>query len=230
MIVRVDRLDLVDTFVTFFALLGPEEALLTFARVTRAMGRRATHKTAIFVALAAASVGVVSAMVAPWLISYFRIGTPALKLAAGILYFVYALGLVIGVRLDSLGTSAAHNPGEPNREESIETLTVISAFREMLLPFVVNPLAVAAVLEWAQSVHGWGGRLTVAGTYTVVAALDLACLSIFTPLFRRTYAIAFELLSRLSGLLFAAVGVEVFLQGLTTLGVLRGHGGPVTPP
>jgi hypothetical protein len=29
MIVRVDRLDLVDTFVTFFALLGPEEMVLS---------------------------------------------------------------------------------------------------------------------------------------------------------------------------------------------------------
>lgn len=230
MIMRVDRLDLVDTFVTFFALLGPEEALLTFARVTRAMGQRAVHMTAIFVALAAAGIGVGAAMIAPWLTSYFRIGTPALKLAAGFVYFIYAVGLVVGVRLDSLGTSAARNPGEPNREESIETLTVISAFREMLLPFVVNPLAVAAVLEWAQNAHGWGGRLAVAGTFAVVAALDLACLSIFTPLFRRAYAIAFELLSRLSGLLFAAVGVEVFLQGLAALGVLRGHGGPLTPP
>jgi multiple antibiotic resistance protein len=70
----------------------------------------------------------------------------------------------------------------------------------------------------------------VAGTYAIVAALDLACLLLFTPLFRRTYAIAFELLSRLVGLLFAAVGVEVFLQGLATLGVLRGHGGSLTPP
>jgi multiple antibiotic resistance protein len=229
MIVRVDRLDLVDTFVTFFALLGPEEMVLSFARATRAMDRRTAHLTAIFVALAAAGVGVVSAVLAPWVIAYFRIGTSALKLAAGLVYFVYAVGLVVGVRLDSLGTSEAHDADGHDREESIATLTVINGFREMLLPFVVNPLAVAAVLEWSQSMHGWGGRLTVAGTYAVVATLDLVCLFMFTPLFRRTFAIVFELLSRLVGLLFAAVGVEVFLQGLATLGALRGHGGSLTP-
>jgi len=39
MIMRVDRLDLVDTFVTFFALLGPEEAQgLTTLGVLRGHG------------------------------------------------------------------------------------------------------------------------------------------------------------------------------------------------
>jgi len=229
MIVRVKSLGLADTFVTFFALLGPEEMVLSFARATRAMDRRTAHLTAVFVALAAAGVGAVIALIAPWVVIYFRIGTSALKLAAGIVYFVYAVGLVVGVRLDSLGTSEAHN-ADDHDQESITKLTVINGFREMLLPFVVNPLAVASVLEWSQSADGWHSRLTVAGTYAVVAALDLACLLMFTPLFRRTLAIAFELLSRLVGLLFAAVGVEVFLQGLATLGALRGHGGSLTPP
>jgi multiple antibiotic resistance protein len=220
MIVHVDRLDLVDTFVTFLALLGPEEMVLSFTRATRAMDRRTAHMTAVFVALAAAGVGVVTALIAPWVAVYFRIGTSALKLAAGIVYFVYAVGLVVGVRLDSLGTSEAHD-ADGHNEESITTLTVMNGIREMLLPFVVNPLAVAAVLEWSQSADGWHTRLTVAATYAVVAVVDLACLLIFTPLFRRTFAIAFELLSRLVGLLFAAVGVEVFLQGLATLGALR---------
>jgi multiple antibiotic resistance protein len=230
MIVRVGSLSLINTFVTFFALLGPEEMILSFARATRAMDRHTAHITAVFVALVAAGVGVVFAVAAPWLIAYFRIDTPALKLAAGIVYFVYAVGLVVGVRLDSLGTSEAHNAEGHNREESLAKLTAINGFREMLLPFVVNPLAVASVLEWAQSANGWDGRLSVAGTYAVVAALDLACLLIFTPLFRRALAIAFELLSRLVGLLFATVGVEVFLQGLATLGTLRSHGGSLTPP
>jgi multiple antibiotic resistance protein len=47
---------------------------------------------------------------------------------------------------------------------------------------------------------------------------------VFTPVLRRMHESILEVLSRLLGILLVAVGVGVFLDGLTTLGVLHGHG------
>jgi small neutral amino acid transporter SnatA (MarC family) len=225
MIMRVHSINLIDAFVTFLALVGPQKVVLFFARVARTLDPRFVHIAALLSALAAAAVGVLCAVAAPWLMSFFHISTPSLQLAAGLVFFVYAVGLVIGMHFDTTPVLDSHDADDDDRGESDAPHPVRSGFREMLLPFVVSPLGVAAVLEEAQNAHGWGGRLVVAGAYAAVAALNLVCLWVLTPLFWRTHAIAFEVLSRLLGVLLAAVGVEVFLQGLTALGALRGHSG-----
>jgi multiple antibiotic resistance protein len=52
----------------------------------------------------------------------------------------------------------------------------------------------------------------------------MLCTWAFAPLLRRMHDSVLEVLSRLLGTLLAAVGVGVFLDGLTDLGVvLHGH-------
>jgi multiple antibiotic resistance protein len=54
--------------------------------------------------------------------------------------------------------------------------------------------------------------------------VDLVFTWVFTPLLRRMHESVLEVLSRLLGVLLVAVGVGVFLDGLTVLGALPGHG------
>ncbi len=98
-----------------------------------------------------------------------------------------------------------------------------SGFRAMLLPFVVSPLAVAAALQDSMVAGDWEGRWTVALAFAIVAVIDAACAIVFAPLLRRTHETVLEVLSRLLGILLAAVGVQLFLDGLITLGVLGKH-------
>lgn len=53
--------------------------------------------------------------------------------------------------------------------------------------------------------------------------VDLLCAGVFAPWLRHAPGTVLEVLSRLLGMLLAAVGVQVFLTGLTLLGVLPGH-------
>jgi multiple antibiotic resistance protein len=223
MIMRMDSLNLADAFVTFLALLGPQKVLLSFAQMARTIKPRAVHRMALACALVAACVGVACALAAPWLTSFFHIGTDSLELASGLVFFVYAVGLVLGVHLDVPAAGGADGHDDADREEFDPLHPVGSGFRAMLLPFVVSPLGVAAALEESLNAHGWGGRWTIAGAYAAVAILNLVCIWVFAPLLRRARAITLEVLSRLLGVLLAAVGVEVFLQGLAALGVLHRH-------
>ncbi len=93
----------------------------------------------------------------------------------------------------------------------------------MLLPFVVSPLAVAADLEESLSATHWSARWTVAGAFALVAAFDALCAVAFAPLLLRIHESVLEVLSRLLGILLAAVGVGLFLDGLWALGVLDRH-------
>jgi multiple antibiotic resistance protein len=218
-------LNLADTFVTFLALLGPQKVLLSFARVARTLDVRSLRIVAVATAASAAVVGVVCALTAPWLATFFHIGPPELALASGLVFFIYAVGLVLGIHFDhtdfepagaaehgdSAGADDTPDPAHPLR----------TGFRAMLLPFVVSPLAVAADLEESLSASHWGARWTVAGAFALVAALDALCAVIFAPLLLRMHESLLEVLSRLLGILLAAVGVALFLDGLRALGVLN---------
>jgi len=242
-------LNLADTFVTFLALLGPQKVLLSFARVARVLDVRSLRIVAVATALSAAVLGVVLALTAPWLATFFHIGPAELALASGLVFFIYAVGLVLGIHFDhadaelepaasrttadaelrpaasrtaASGDEAAHGRLAGAADDLSHPLR--TGFRAMLLPFVVSPLAVAADLEGSLTATHWGARWTVAGAFALVAVLDAVCAVIFAPLLPRIHESVLEVLSRLLGILLAAVGVGLFLDGLWALRVLdTGH-------
>jgi hypothetical protein len=72
--------------------------------------------------------------------------------------------------------------------------------------------------------RSWSARINVAGAYLAVVAINLVTALIFGPLIRRAHPTSLEVLSRLLGILLSAVGVDLFLQGLSALGVHLGSG------
>ena len=219
----MDSLNLADTFVTFFALFGPQKVLLSFGRLSRTLDDHSVRTVAAATAVSAAIIGAICALTAPWVTTFFHIGVPELDLAAGMLFVIYAVGMVLGIHFDGerTGKAAAHAAGDD--EDADPTHPLSSGFRALLLPFVVSPIAIAADLEESISAGGWGGRWTVAGAFALVAIVDMLCTWAFAPLLRRMHDSVLEVLSRLLGTLLVAVGVGVFLDGLVALGVVL-HG------
>jgi len=218
-------LNLADTFITFLALLGPQKVLLSFARLARSLDVRALRLVAIATAFTAAVIGTLCALTAPWIATFFHIGPGALALASGVVFFVYAVGLVLGIHFDPAEAPAKALPddGGHGPDQAAPSRPLRSGFRAMLLPFVVSPLAVAADLEVSLSASGWRARWVIAGAFALVAVVDAVCAVVFAPLLRRTHESILEVLSRLLGILLAAVGVQLFLDGLGLLGVHVGH-------
>jgi multiple antibiotic resistance protein len=217
MIAVMNSRNLADTFVTLLAIVGPQKVLIDFARIARTHDVRTVRIVAVASGGAAAAVGLVCALTAPWIASFFHITTPDLELAAGIVFFVYAIGLVLGIHFGR-GNGHADADGDPE-DDALHPL--YSGFRAMLLPFVVSPLAVAAVLQASISSPSWGSRWTVAGAFVLVVLVDVGCTWVFARLLRRMHDTVLEVLSRLLGTLLAAVGMQLFLQGLVDLGVLH---------
>jgi multiple antibiotic resistance protein len=213
---RVDPLNLADAFVTFFAVLGPQKVLLSVAQMARTRDLRAMRLVQAYASIVAACVGVTCTLAAPGIASFFHITTASVALASGVVFFVYAIGMVFGVHF---GEGAAQDEDTADARHP-----VASGFRELLLPFIVSPLGVAAALEASLTVSTWGARVTVAAAYTAVVAVNLVAALIFGPLIRRAHPTSLEVLSRLLGILLTAVGVDLFLQGLSALGVHIGGG------
>lgn len=207
---------------TFLAVLGPQKVLLSFARIAHVLDTRSLRLVVAVTAVAAACVEAVCALTGPWLATFFHISAPALELAAGVVFFIYAVGLVLGVHFDPAEMLHVGDPDEDTDADPMHPF--ITGFRAMLLPFVVSPLGVAAALQDSLAASGWATRWAVAGAFAIVALVDGVCAILFASVLKQTHEIVLEVLSRLLGVLLAAVGVQLFLDGLNTLGVLHnGH-------
>jgi multiple antibiotic resistance protein len=214
--------------VTFLALLGPQKVLLAFGRIAKTLDPRSLRVVIVTTAAATICVGVVCDLTAPWLATFFHISDAGVQLAGGLIFFVYALCMVLGIHFDATepGGGSARSGGSAGSggsggAEADPAHPVTSGFRAMLLPFVVSPLAVAAALEISLSADDWSGRWLVAGAFTLVAIIDAGCALLFAPMLGRAHEVLLDALSRLLSVLLAAVGVELFLGGLTTLGLLN---------
>ncbi|MFD6435042.1 MarC family protein [Streptomyces venezuelae] len=193
-------------FITFFSVVGPPKVLLAFAGLAQTHPTAELRRIALISSAAAVLVGLVTGIAAPWLLDLFHISTPALQLAGGVIFFIYAVGLVLGIHL---GTDAS-GPDTPD---------LVSGVRQLLMPYVVSPLAMTAVLIEGAARDSWTWRSTVVGAYVTVIIVDLLCVVVLARVLSRTHHATIELLGRLLGLLLAAVGVDLVLDGLASLGV-----------
>jgi multiple antibiotic resistance protein len=226
-IVAMSSLNFADMVVTFLALLGPQKVLLAFGRVARTLDRHSLHVVIVTTTAAAICIGLICDLTAPWLATFFHLSDAGVLLAGGLVFFVDALCMVLGIHFDVAepggGSSDSGGSGDSGGAEADPTHPLTSGFRAMLLPFVVSPLAVAAALEISLSSDDWSGRWLVAGAFTLVAIIDAGCALLFAPLLGRAHEVVLDALSRLLSVLLAAVGVELFLGGLTTLGLLNSN-------
>ena len=219
-------LNLADVLALFLSVIGPQKVLLSFARVAQTLDAPSVRLVAVIGAAASAGIGFACALSAPWLATFFHISTAALELAAGVAFFVYALALVFGIHIDL--ADPAHEPsssGAGSRAggavaEADPEHPVSSGVRTLLLPWVVSPLAVAAVLEESLLARSWVDRWEVAAAFALIAILNAVTGIVFGPLLGRTHDNVLEVFSRLLGILLAAVGAQLFLVGLATLGVI----------
>jgi multiple antibiotic resistance protein len=222
----MSSLNFADMVVTFLALLGPQKVLLAFGRVARTLDPHSLRVVIVATAAAATCIGVICDLTAPWLATFFHLSDASVQLAGGLVFFVYALCMVLGIHFDIDFAKPGYGPGSGNGgsggAEANTTHPISSGFRAMLLPFVVSPLAVAAALEISLSAPDWRGRWLVAGAFALVAIIDAGCALLFAPMLGRAHEVVLDALSRLLSVLLAAVGVQLFLGGLTTLGLLNG--------
>ncbi|MFD8598885.1 MarC family protein [Kitasatospora sp. NPDC059646] len=194
-------------FVTFFAVVGPPKVLLAFARLSQTRTLAELRRLTLVSSLVAALVGLALAYTADFTAALFHISDQSLQIAGGVIFFIYAVALVLGVHLGG-GSSEGHlaNP-------------LADGIRELLLPYVASPLAITALLVESLTRDSLEWHSTVAAMYIAVIAVDCVCVLLLAPLLRASRRTSLEVVSRLLGLLLAAVGVEMFLYGLESLGV-----------
>jgi multiple antibiotic resistance protein len=197
---------LISALVTLVVVVDPIGLVPAFIAITHGLPERSKRSVAWRAALIAAVVLAGSALIGDWLLRTLSIGLPAFRIAGGLLLFSIASEMVFGVRVTRQSQEA---------EEAIdEHVRNIAAF-PLAVPLMAGPGAITATVLLAGRAGGEPIHLAI--LLGAIAAVLASCFAVFTLASRIARLMGTTgniVLSRLLGVLLAALAVQFVIDGV----------------
>ena len=197
---------LVSALVTLLVVVDPVGLAPTFLAVTEGLPPSARLQTAARACVIAAAVLAGTALIGDWLLRELAITLPAFRIAGGLMLFAVASEMTFGVRIQRQSKLA---------EEAIEEHVRHVAAFPLAIPLMAGPGAITATLLLAGQTRG--NPLLLAGLLAMSMIVIAACLGAFLIAGRieRLLGITGNIvLSRLQGVLLAALAVQFVIDGV----------------
>ena len=199
----------ISALLTLFVVVDPVGLTPTFLAITHGLPRAARRSVALRASLIAGAVLVGTALIGDWLFRMLGISLAAFRIAGGLLLFSIAFEMLFGVRMRREGEAA-----EQALEEHVRN---VAAF-PLAIPLLAGPGAITATVLLAGRADGNLIRLGV--LLAVVALVAVACFVafIFAGQISRLLGMTGNIvLSRLLGVLLAALAVQFVVDGIRAL-------------
>lgn len=198
---------------TFFATIGPADLVLIFAALTEKNTAIERRTMALRGTLIATGILLFFAVFGAALLSLFGITLPALRIAGGVLLLLISIDMVFARHSGGTGTT-------PEEESEARTRPDISVF-PLATPMIAGPGAISAVilLATAQGAFTVGWLVVVAAMLLILVLCYLSML-VAIPIQRLLGITGLAVVSRVVGVLLAALSVQFLIDGLKASGLL----------
>jgi multiple antibiotic resistance protein len=203
---------LVSALVTLVVVVDPVGLTPTFLAVTQGLPAAARRQIALRACLIAGAILAGTALIGDWVLDKLGITLPAFRIAGGLLLFAVASEMAFGARIERQSKEA---------EDAIEEHVAHVAAFPLAIPLMAGPGAITATLLLSGQAHGQ--PLLLAGLLGVVVVVVAICYGVFLVAERIERLLGVTgsvVLSRLLGVLLAALAVQFVIDGVRT--VLKG--------
>jgi len=197
------------TFVTLFVVIDPVGLTPVFVALTRGIDQPTRNRIALHAALIAVGVLGLFGVAGERMLQLIGIGLPAFRIAGGILLFLIAIEILFERRSQRREKSAEEAPGHDPTVFPLAT------------PLIAGPGALASMIL-IMGQHS-GAPATQAAVLAVMASVVLTAYMLFrlSGLVERVLGpVGINVVSRLLGMLLAALAVQFVLDGLGDVGLL----------
>jgi multiple antibiotic resistance protein len=197
---------LISALVTLLVVVDPIGLVPSYLAVTHGLPKRARRSVALRAAVIAACILAGSALIGDWLLRTLSIGLPAFRIAGGLLLFSIASEMVFGVRIERQSRQA---------EEAIEEQVRNVAAFPLAIPLMAGPGAITATVLLAGRSESDPVRLGI--LLAIIAFVAALCAAVFlscTHIGRLLGVTGNIVLSRLLGVLLAALAVQYVVDGV----------------
>jgi multiple antibiotic resistance protein len=200
---------LISALVTLTVVVDPIGLAPTFLAITHGMPPKSRRQVAIRACLIAAGILAGTALIGDWLLAALGITLPAFRIAGGLLLFSIASEMVFGLRIQRQSQAA-----EQALEEQVRN---VAAF-PLAIPLMAGPGAITATVLLAAQAAGRPEMLGILfGVIVLVIAICLVVFLAATRIARFLGITGNVVLSRLLGVLLAALAVQFVVDGVRAL-------------
>ncbi|AEI94314.1 MULTISPECIES: MarC family protein [Roseobacter] len=208
----VDTAFLITAFVTMFVVIDPIGLAPLFVALTHGMSDQARRRIALRATIIAVVILLAFAAFGEALLNFIGISMPAFRVAGGVLLFLTAL--------DMLFERRTKRREDRSEEDDSDDPSVFP----LAIPLIAGPGSIASVILLMGQRPGLEGAVMVLGATGLVMLIVLAFFMISGPIGRALGKTGITVVTRLLGMLLAALSVQFVLEGLAAFGFGPGPG------
>ncbi|HEY7298900.1 MAG TPA: MarC family protein [Xanthobacteraceae bacterium] len=196
----------ISALVTLIVVVDPVGLVPTFLALTHGVPEKERRGIVLRACFIAGAILAGTALVGDWLLRSLSITIPAFRIAGGLLLFSVAYEMVLGVRIGRQSRQA---------EEAVEERVSDVAAFPLAIPLMAGPGAITATLLLAGQAGAQPLRLGVLlATVIIAVAACLAAFLVASRIDRLLGTTGNVVLSRLLGVLLAALAVQFIIDGV----------------
>jgi len=196
----------ISAFVTLFVVIDPPGCAPIYASLTTGASVEQRRSMAIRATLIAGFILIFFAMFGEGLLSFLHIDLDSFRIAGGIMLFIIAIDMVFEKRTERREQRAEKLMATPEVED-------VSVF-PMAMPMLAGPGSIASVMLLVSQNNGLERALVIFGALLLVLLLTLAALLMAGPLMRLIGNKGEAVITRLLGVLLAALAAQFVIDGL----------------
>jgi len=194
-------------FVTLFVIIDPIGLAPLFIPLSAGMDARQRRSVGLRACIIAAALLAIFGFAGETILTTIGITMPAFQISGGILLFLTALDMLFDRR-------------QPRREEHTNQVAHDPSVFPLAMPLIAGPGAMTSMILLMNQTEGWGGALAV---QLVMLAVVASCFGFFllaTPIERLLGRTGEMVVTRLLGMLLAALSVQFVLNGARAAGLV----------
>ena len=194
--------------IALFAIVNPIGSVPIFISATDGWNRKEKLRTANVVTVTVFLVLLTSALFGDGILEFFSITIPSFQVGGGILILLIAINM--------LHAKQSHSKQTPEEAKTLEERDVI-AIVPLSIPLLAGPGAIGSMIIAAQQSKTFIGHISLAIPIFVVAILIWLTLQLSSYIADKLGTIGINIVTRLMGLILAAIAVEFIAHGLIGL-------------
>ena len=205
--------------ITLLAIVNPLACVPFFIHYTQGFSRAQRQRTVLISSFTAFAVIAASALLGLQILEFFGISLASFQVGGGMLLLTSALSM-----LNAQPAEARANAEEVNDAEAKAAVGASIAVVPLTIPLLTGPATMSTVVIYAEKAKNLAQLGTLVGYGVVIALATALCFSLAIPIARVLGKTGINVMTRLMGLILAALAVEVMTDGLHKLfPVLAGH-------
>lgn len=205
-------MDLIKPLVTLVAIVNPLAIVPFFIHYTQGYSDAQRKRTVVVSAFSAFVVIAISALLGLQLLGFFGISIASFQVGGGLLLLMSSLSM-----LNAQPAESKSNPEEIRATEVKASMGASIAVVPLTIPLLTGPATMSTVVIYAEKTRHLWELLVLVGYGVVVALATAVAFSLADPIARVLGKTGINIMTRLMGLILAALAVEVMSDGLTKL-------------